>query len=39
VRALGIVRGDDDMLARADERFEALGLHWHAAQTGALARR
>ena len=37
LRALGIVRGDDDLLARAQERFAALGLHRHAAQTDALA--
>jgi hypothetical protein len=37
LRALGIVRGDEAMLARAGERFAALGLGWHAAQTEALA--
>ena len=36
LRALGIVRGDDELLARADERFAALGLEWHRAQTDRL---
>jgi hypothetical protein len=36
LRALGIVRSDDDLLARADERFAALGLEWHRAQTERL---
>jgi class 3 adenylate cyclase len=36
LRALGIVRHDDELLASADERFRALGLEWHAAQTGRL---
>jgi class 3 adenylate cyclase len=36
LRALGIVRSDDDLLARADERFGALGLEWHRAQTARL---
>jgi class 3 adenylate cyclase len=36
LRALGIVRGDDEVLARADERFAALGLEWHRAQTERL---
>lgn len=35
-RALGIVRKDDELLAVADERFQALGLEWHAAQTERL---
>ena len=33
LRALGVARGDDELLARADERFAALGLEWHRAQT------
>ena len=33
LRALGIVRGDGDLLERAAERFAALGLEWHATQT------
>jgi class 3 adenylate cyclase len=36
LRALGAVRGDDDLLAKADERFAALGLEWHRAQTERL---
>jgi class 3 adenylate cyclase len=36
LRALGIARADDDLLARADERFAALGLEWHRAQTERL---
>ena len=36
LRALGIVRADDELLARADERFAALGLDWHRAQTERL---
>jgi hypothetical protein len=39
LRALGLVRGDDELLARAHERFEALGLAWHATQTEALSGR
>jgi len=33
LRTLGFVRGDPDLIAQAAERFEALGLNWHAAQT------
>ncbi len=36
LRALGWARGDDDLLALADERFAALGLDWHRAQTERL---
>jgi hypothetical protein len=36
LRALGAARRDDDLLARAQERFSALGLQWHAAQTERL---
>ena len=36
LRALGVARGDDELLARADERFAALGLVWHRAQTERL---
>jgi hypothetical protein len=39
LRALRLVRGDDELAARGQERFGALGLAWHAAQTEALARR
>ncbi len=38
LRALGIVRRDDDLLAKAHDRFAALGLAWHAAQTDVLIR-
>jgi class 3 adenylate cyclase len=33
LRALGRVRGDPALVDQAIERFEALGLEWHAAQT------
>lgn len=36
LRGLGVVRRDDELLAQADERFAALGLEWHRAQTPAL---
>ena len=36
LRALGLARHDDDMLARADDLFETLGLEWHRAQTERL---
>jgi class 3 adenylate cyclase len=36
LRALGVARSDDELLARADERFAALGLEWHRAQTERL---
>ena len=36
LRALGVARGDDELLARADERFAALGLEWHRSQTARL---
>ncbi len=36
LRALGAVRRDDELLAKADERFRSLGLEWHAAQTERL---
>jgi hypothetical protein len=37
LRALGIAREDETLLQRADERFRALGLDWHADQTAHLA--
>jgi hypothetical protein len=37
LRALGRVRGDPGLVTRAIERFEAIGLDWHAAQTRAAA--
>ncbi len=33
LRALGRVRGDETLVRQALERFEALGLGWHAEQT------
>jgi len=36
LRALGIVREDEELIARAQDRFRALGLDWHAAQTERL---
>jgi hypothetical protein len=37
LRALGIVREDEELLGQAQERFGALGLDWHAAQTARLS--
>jgi len=36
LRALGQVREDDELIRQALERFEAMGLDWHAEQTRAL---
>jgi class 3 adenylate cyclase len=36
LRALGRVRSDEHLLERARERFAALRLEWHAAETAAL---
>jgi class 3 adenylate cyclase len=36
LRALGVVREDEEMISRAVERFDALALGWHATQTRAL---
>ncbi|HEU0304705.1 MAG TPA: adenylate/guanylate cyclase domain-containing protein [Gaiellaceae bacterium] len=36
LRALGHVRADQSLIERAIARFEALGLDWHAEQTGRL---
>jgi hypothetical protein len=38
VRARGIVRDDEELLARADALFRGLGLDWHAGQTDELRR-
>jgi class 3 adenylate cyclase/tetratricopeptide (TPR) repeat protein len=38
LRALGIVRQDPALIDQALERFDALKLHWHAAQTDVLLR-
>jgi hypothetical protein len=32
LRTLGLVRNDGALLAQAVERFEAMGLNWHAAK-------
>ncbi len=36
LRALGVAHEDEALLGRADEAFRAMGLNWHAAQTGPL---
>jgi class 3 adenylate cyclase len=36
LRALGVVRGDAEMIEQALSRFEAMGLAWHAAETRKL---
>ena len=36
LRALGAARRNDELLARAGERFVALGFEWHRAQTESL---
>jgi class 3 adenylate cyclase len=36
LRALGVVREDDELVRQAAERFDALGLEWHAGETRAL---
>jgi hypothetical protein len=33
LRALGLVRGDEQLVERAAERFAVLGLDWHSART------
>ncbi len=33
LRALGIIREDQNLIAEADRNFRALRLDWHAAQT------
>ena len=33
LRTLGIARGAPALVAQAQERFEAMGLDWYAAQT------
>jgi hypothetical protein len=39
LRALGLARRDQALLERAQERFTALGLRWHAAQTPLVSAR
>lgn len=36
LRALGLVRGDEQLLSDARSRFETLGLAWHASETATL---
>ena len=36
LRALGRVRDDRALVARAEERFAAMGLEWHARETRGL---
>jgi hypothetical protein len=36
LRARGTARGDQTLVQQAIDRFECLGLHWHAAQTRVL---
>jgi len=36
LRALGFARADDGLIEQAVERFEAMGLDWHAAETRKL---
>jgi hypothetical protein len=36
LRALGVVREDEELVARAVRGFDRLGLHWHASQTPAV---
>ncbi len=37
LRALGFARGDGSLFAQAVDRFEAMGMQWHATQTRGLA--
>jgi hypothetical protein len=37
LRTLGLVRGDSELVHGSIERFESLGLDWHAAKTRELA--
>jgi hypothetical protein len=37
LRALGLVRNDGALLAEAVERFEVMGLDWHASKTRTVA--
>jgi class 3 adenylate cyclase len=36
LRALGFARGDNELIGQAIDRFEAMSLEWHAAQTQRL---
>jgi class 3 adenylate cyclase len=37
LRGLGIARPDPELVEQAQQRFREMGLHWHAAETAALA--
>jgi len=39
LRTLGLVRGDATLVQDSIDRFESLGLDWHAARTRELALR
>jgi class 3 adenylate cyclase/tetratricopeptide (TPR) repeat protein len=39
LRALGLGREDDDLLAQAIARFDSMGMEWHAAETRELMAR
>jgi hypothetical protein len=39
LRALGIVRGDEALIERAGDRFDAIGLAWHAERARKLVAR
>jgi len=39
LRALGAVREDELLIEQAAERFEAIGLQWHAGQSRKLVAR
>jgi len=36
LRALGFARDDEGLIAQAIQRFQAMGLDWHAAETKKL---
>lgn len=36
LRALGYARGENELIRRAVERFQVMGLDWHAAETGSM---
>ena len=36
LRALGIVRQDEALIQQASDRFRAMGLTWHAEQSGRM---
>ena len=36
LRALGVARADETLVRQAADRFEAIGLNWHAGETRKL---